>query len=163
MSDDGSSSSFAWSGNPRRALWKRACTAAALSPSLPPTERALYAALAPAQQTAAVLRGACRTWADHLWASVVGACERKLGAELVRVGAGSWEKDEMASSGADGEGEGDADANPAGGRQAENTEMDLDQQQNQGGNQDDEGEDEAWAEEWRSLIANLETQPVEEG
>ncbi|KAH9971849.1 nuclear pore protein 84/107 [Lactifluus volemus] len=59
-----------WHGNQRRALWKTTCTRAALDPRVSSTERALYAALAPSVQTSGVLKSACRTWEDALWATI---------------------------------------------------------------------------------------------
>jgi hypothetical protein len=91
MDVDASSEPSAWSGATRRALWKRTLIASALDPSLPDSERALYAALAPADATAAVLASSCRTWRDRMWAAVNGAVEAKLGAELGRIGAECWD------------------------------------------------------------------------
>jgi hypothetical protein len=103
--DDGSQS---WLGNRRRKLWKSSCTHAALNvslfyllsssinpfaqPSLPTPERALYAALAPSPRTAAVLKSACRTWEDHLWAQISIICEEKESAEIFKLGGGFWEQ-----------------------------------------------------------------------
>ncbi|OBZ72749.1 hypothetical protein A0H81_06689 [Grifola frondosa] len=71
-----------WRGNVRRRLWKTACTRAALNKSLSPTERALFAALAPSPQTSGPLKALCHTWSDHLWALVRVACEERLSAGL---------------------------------------------------------------------------------
>ena len=100
-----------WRGTIRRRLWKTTCMRAALNvsarlaafsikrhsesamqPALSATERALYAALAPAPQTAAPLHAACRTWADRLWALVCVACEERVSAGLARLeDASFWE------------------------------------------------------------------------
>ncbi|CCM01547.1 uncharacterized protein FIBRA_03605 [Fibroporia radiculosa] len=81
-----------WRGNLRRKLWKTTCTRAALNQSLPPAERALYAALAPSPQTAGPLRAACHTWADQLWALVSVAYEERLSSGLAKVSEESfWE------------------------------------------------------------------------
>ena len=53
--------------------------------TLPPTERALYAALAPTASTSVVLKAASRTWEDHLWALVSGACEERLSRGLASI------------------------------------------------------------------------------
>jgi len=53
--------------------------------SLPPYERTLFAALAPSPQTSSVLKSACRTWADHLWAQISIVCEEKESMELARL------------------------------------------------------------------------------
>lgn len=77
------------------------CTPAFYLPSLPLTisskqptlldpERVLYAALAPSPATSAVLKSACRTWEDHLWAQISIMCEEKLTSEMGRLG-GFWE------------------------------------------------------------------------
>lgn len=64
----------------------------ALQQNLSPTERALYAALAPSPQTAAPLKAACRTWADQLWAIVSIACEERLTVGLANLARESfWE------------------------------------------------------------------------
>ncbi|EPS94048.1 hypothetical protein FOMPIDRAFT_1063333 [Fomitopsis schrenkii] len=81
-----------WRGNLRRKLWKTTCTRVALDQNLSPTERALYAALAPSPQTAAPLKAACRTWADQLWAIVSIACEERLTVGLANLARESfWE------------------------------------------------------------------------
>ncbi|TFY52382.1 hypothetical protein EVJ58_g10050 [Rhodofomes roseus] len=81
-----------WRGNLRRKLWKTACTRAALNQNLSPTERALYAALAPSPQTSGPLKAACRTWADQLWAVVSIACEERLAVGLAGLASESfWE------------------------------------------------------------------------
>ncbi|EGO23158.1 hypothetical protein SERLADRAFT_450816 [Serpula lacrymans var. lacrymans S7.9] len=81
-----------WQGNPRRTLWKSTCTRAALNPSLPDPERTLYAALAPCPQTSVILKSACRTWEDHLWAQISILCEEKQSSEVFRLGGGFWER-----------------------------------------------------------------------
>ncbi|KAH8111554.1 107-domain-containing protein [Phellopilus nigrolimitatus] len=86
-----------WSGNKRRKLWKQTCTRAALNPLLSEPDRALYAALAPSPASSVVLKAACRTWYDHLWAHVGIICEGKQVDALARAGAagggggGFWE------------------------------------------------------------------------
>lgn len=101
--DDGS-----WRGNKRRKLWKSACIHGALNvgetryslraslifhekSSLSDPERALFASLAPSSQTSAVLKSACRTWEDFLWAQVSIMCEEKQGSEMLRLDGGFWE------------------------------------------------------------------------
>ncbi|KAG1856995.1 nuclear pore protein 84/107 [Suillus subalutaceus] len=74
-----------WQGNPRRKLWKSTCARAALNPNLPDPERILYAALAPCPQTFSVLKSACRTWEDHLWAQISILCEEKQTAEMIKL------------------------------------------------------------------------------
>ena len=60
--------------------------------NLSPTERALYAALAPSPQTSGPLKAACRTWADQLWAIVSIACEERLTVGLANLTRESfWE------------------------------------------------------------------------
>ena len=54
-------------------------------------ERVLYAALAPTPQTFNVLKSACRTWEDHLWAQISILCEEKQTAEMIKLGGGYWE------------------------------------------------------------------------
>ncbi|KAI8970749.1 nuclear pore protein 84/107 [Trametes punicea] len=82
MDDEDAEDSHQWRGNVRRRLWKKVCSQAALSNSLSPTERALYAALAPTAQTAISLKAVARTWEDHLWTLVSLACEERLSAGL---------------------------------------------------------------------------------
>lgn len=59
--------------------------------SLSDPDRALYASLAPSPATSVVLKSACRTWADHLWAQVSVICEGKQIDELARANGGYWE------------------------------------------------------------------------
>ncbi|KAK7060258.1 Nucleoporin nup84 [Paramarasmius palmivorus] len=80
-----------WSGNKRRKLWKSTCTRTALNPSLADHERVLYAALAPSPQTSLILKSACRTWEDHLWATISVLCDEKETMELARLGGSFWE------------------------------------------------------------------------
>ncbi|KAG5649870.1 hypothetical protein H0H81_001707 [Sphagnurus paluster] len=80
-----------WSGNKQRKLWKTSCIRAALTANLPDHERILYAALAPSPQTSAVLKMACRTWEDHLWAQISIMCEEKESMEMAKLGGGFWE------------------------------------------------------------------------
>ena len=80
-----------WHGNKRRALWKATCTRAALDPRLSSAERALYAALAPSLQTSGILKSACRTWEDALWATISVLCEERQSDALARLGGGFWE------------------------------------------------------------------------
>ncbi|EPQ52913.1 hypothetical protein GLOTRDRAFT_78934 [Gloeophyllum trabeum ATCC 11539] len=104
-----------WRGNRRRRLWKTTCTRAALNPSLPDQERALYAALVPTPQTSAVLKTACRTWEDHLWAQISVLCEEKQALELNKLGGGFWEEEELEREGIKG----------GGGREDEEWERDV--------------------------------------
>ncbi|KAI5120989.1 hypothetical protein M0805_000450 [Coniferiporia weirii] len=82
-----------WSGNKRRKLWKATCTRAALNPLLSEPDRALHAALAPSPASSVVLKSACRTWHDHLWAQVSIICEGKQVDALAQAGGGGgfWE------------------------------------------------------------------------
>ncbi|KAF5346850.1 hypothetical protein D9756_010620 [Leucocoprinus leucothites] len=80
-----------WQGNRNRKLWKASCTRAALNPSLSENERILYAALSPSPQTSTVLKSACRTWEDHLWAQISIMCEEKETMELTKLGGSFWE------------------------------------------------------------------------
>ncbi|KAF8553085.1 hypothetical protein OG21DRAFT_1589517 [Imleria badia] len=80
-----------WQGNRRRRLWKSTCVKATLNPNLSDPERVLYAALAPTPQTFNVLKSACRTWEDHLWAQTSILCEEKQSAEMIKLGGGYWE------------------------------------------------------------------------
>ncbi|KAG6874786.1 hypothetical protein C0992_006564, partial [Termitomyces sp. T32_za158] len=82
-----------WSGNRHRRLWKATCIRAALSNNVPEYDRMLYAALAPSYQTAAVLKGACRTWEDHLWAQISIICEERESGEMEKLGGGFWENE----------------------------------------------------------------------
>ncbi|KAI0942549.1 hypothetical protein AcW1_003147 [Taiwanofungus camphoratus] len=92
MEDEEMDVNEGWRGNLRRRLWKLTCTRAALNQALSPTERALYAALAPSPQTAGPLKVLCRTWSDQLWALVCVACEERLSAGLTSlVGESFWE------------------------------------------------------------------------
>ena len=79
-----------WYGNKRRALWKTACTRAALDSRMSSAERALYAALAPSVQTSTVLKSSCRTWEDALWATISVLCEERQSEALARLGGGFW-------------------------------------------------------------------------
>ncbi|KIM43977.1 hypothetical protein M413DRAFT_68391 [Hebeloma cylindrosporum] len=81
-----------WSGNRNRQLWKQTCIRAALSPSLSDQERLLYASIVPSPQTTSVLKSACRTWEDHLWADISVLCEEKVSSELRSLASSSfWE------------------------------------------------------------------------
>ncbi|KAJ7905257.1 107-domain-containing protein [Mycena olivaceomarginata] len=81
----------AWEGNRRRQLWKSACTRSAINPNISENDRILYAALVPTPQTSSVLKTACRTWEDHLWAQISVVCEEKQSTEMLRVGGSFWE------------------------------------------------------------------------
>ncbi|KAK7023754.1 nuclear pore complex protein [Favolaschia claudopus] len=81
----------AWEGNRRRHLWKTACTRSAINPNLSEHDRILYAALVPTPQTSSVLKTACRTWEDHLWAQISVVCEEKQSTEMLRIGGSFWE------------------------------------------------------------------------
>jgi hypothetical protein len=59
--------------------------------SLSDQERLLYAVLAPSHQTASVLKSACRTWEDQLWAEISIICEEKASQELAKLGGSFWE------------------------------------------------------------------------
>ena len=99
-----------WYGNKRRALWKTACTRAALDSRLSSAERALYAALTPSVQTSAVLKSACRTWEDALWATISVLCEERQSEALARLSGGFWEPSRRELDGGDvGEGAGEDD------------------------------------------------------
>ena len=80
-----------WHGNKQRALWKTTCMRAALDSRLSSAERALYAALAPSIQTSGILKSACRTWEDALWATISVLCEERQSEALARLGGGFWE------------------------------------------------------------------------
>ncbi|KAF8151524.1 nuclear pore protein 84/107 [Crassisporium funariophilum] len=82
-----------WSGNRNRKLWKASCIRAASSPHILDQERLLYAAIAPSPQTATVLKSACRTWEDHLWAEISIICEEKESKELANLGGSFWDGD----------------------------------------------------------------------
>ncbi|KAN0138564.1 Nuclear pore protein 84/107 [Lactarius tabidus] len=96
-----------WHGNKRRTLWKATCTRAALDARLSSAERALYAALAPSVQTSGVLKSACRTWEDALWATMSVLCEERLSEALARLGGGFWEPSGRGEEGEAGEEEED--------------------------------------------------------
>ncbi|OJT05441.1 Nucleoporin nup107 [Trametes pubescens] len=85
MDDEDAEESQQWHGNVRRRLWKKICSQAALSNALSPTERALYAALAPTTQTSTSLKAVARTWEDHLWALVSLSCEERLSVGLAAI------------------------------------------------------------------------------
>jgi nuclear pore complex protein Nup107 len=88
-------------------LWKATCTRAALDARLSSAERALYAALAPSVQTSGVLKSACRTWEDALWATMSVLCEERLSEALARLGGGFWEPSGRGEEGEAGEEEED--------------------------------------------------------
>jgi nuclear pore complex protein Nup107 len=146
MDVDGDTSAF--SGAVRRRLWKRTVIACALDDALPPAERVLYAALAPAPATAAVLGAAARTWPDRMWAAVALALEARLAGALRRVRAESWETD--------------ADADALGAarererRRADGAPPDSDALE-------DQAEDGAWEAEWVETMRTFETLKPEEG
>ncbi|TBU51798.1 nuclear pore protein 84/107 [Dichomitus squalens] len=85
MDEGDTEDSQQWSGNVRRQMWKTICQRTALNTTLSPTERALYAALAPTPSTAAVLKAVCRTWEEHLWVVVSIACEERPSLGLARI------------------------------------------------------------------------------
>lgn len=64
-----------------------------VQPLLSEPDRALHAALAPSPATSIVLKSACRTWHDHLWAQISVVCEGKQVDALAQVigGGGYWE------------------------------------------------------------------------
>ncbi|KAH9475030.1 Nucleoporin nup107 [Psilocybe cubensis] len=78
------------SGNLSRNLWKSTCIRAALNPALSDHERVLFAAIAPSSQTSSILKSACRTWEDHLWAEINILWEEKINQELARLEKGSF-------------------------------------------------------------------------
>ncbi|CAK5283093.1 unnamed protein product [Mycena citricolor] len=80
-----------WEGNRRRRLWKTTCTQAAMNPNISEHERVVYAALVPTPQTSVVLKTACRTWEDHLWAQISVVCEEKQSTDILRAGGSFWE------------------------------------------------------------------------
>jgi len=59
---------------------------AVIDPRISSAERALYAALAPSVKTSAVLKSACCTWEDALWATISVLCEERQGEALARLG-----------------------------------------------------------------------------
>ncbi|KAH9075675.1 107-domain-containing protein [Lactarius deliciosus] len=61
------------------------------TPACRPQSAHLYAALAPSVQTSGVLKSACRTWEDALWATISVLCEERLSEALARLGGGFWE------------------------------------------------------------------------
>jgi len=71
-------------------------------PSLPSHERVLYAALAPSPQTSVILKSACRTWEDHLWAQISIVIEEKESTEMGKLG-GFWEGGQNVTMAADDE------------------------------------------------------------
>ncbi|KAL4062442.1 nuclear pore protein 84/107 [Scleroderma yunnanense] len=80
-----------WQGNQRRRLWKTTCIRAALNTDLSDPERVVYAALTPTPQTFSVLKSACRTWEDHLWAQISILCEDKQSSDMLRLKGCYWE------------------------------------------------------------------------
>ncbi|TDL18237.1 hypothetical protein BD410DRAFT_775281 [Rickenella mellea] len=135
-----------WSGNKRRKIWKTSCTHAALNPLLSDPDRALYAALAPTPATSVVLRSACRTWEDHLWAALSVICEGKQADELGRVGGGFFERDGGSIGGGDG----------IGARVGEVVEMEL-------STEEEEREEREWEREAVGSLELLAAVGVEEG
>lgn len=131
-----------WRGNLRRKLWKTACTRAALNQSLSPTERGLYAALAPSPQTVGPLTAMCHSWTDHLWALVCVHCEDRLSSGLASLtGQSFWEGGVAAVDGKEGAGRG----GPAEG----SDDMDMD--------------DDEWEGEVVDALESLASIEVEEG
>ncbi|KAG2141851.1 hypothetical protein DEU56DRAFT_911201 [Suillus clintonianus] len=51
----------------------------------------LCAALAPCPQTFSVLKSACRTCEDHLWAQISILCEEKQTADMMKLDGGFWD------------------------------------------------------------------------
>ncbi|KAF8905638.1 nuclear pore protein 84/107 [Mucidula mucida] len=82
---DGEDDMLPWRGTRKRNLWKSSCIRAALNQSLPNHDRILFAALAPSNQTSNILRSACRTFHDHLWAALSVTCEEKISMELAKI------------------------------------------------------------------------------
>ncbi|KAF9071055.1 nuclear pore protein 84/107 [Rhodocollybia butyracea] len=125
----------AWTGNPNRKLWKSTCIRAALNTNLADYERVLYAALAPSPQTSLILKSACRTWEDHLWAQISIMCEEKQAMEMSRLGGCFWD--------------GGMSAVEKGVRSVSQETM--------------ENEEEEWEEEVRGTLDGLKSVHVEEG
>ncbi|KAF8321303.1 hypothetical protein DL93DRAFT_2130809 [Clavulina sp. PMI_390] len=81
--------SLTWSGNPRRALWRKTCKAGASSTVLSPASRLVLASLAPSATTLPALSMGLQTWEDHLWARVSALLEDRVDTLLSRYG-GFW-------------------------------------------------------------------------
>lgn len=63
-----------------------------LQTNLAMSERVLCAALAPSRKTLAVLvKEACKTWKDHLWARVATLLEENVSEGLTRQGPNFWD------------------------------------------------------------------------
>ncbi|KIJ51179.1 hypothetical protein M422DRAFT_223628 [Sphaerobolus stellatus SS14] len=83
-------------GNKRRRLWKKTCIAAALDTDMPISGRVLNAALAPSRKTLGILvKEACKTWEDHLWARVATLFEEKMSEATTMLGPNFWERDSL--------------------------------------------------------------------
>lgn len=63
---------------------------AALSSRLSDQERLLYASIVPTPQTVSLVKAACRTWEDHLWADINVMCEEKESRELAKLASASF-------------------------------------------------------------------------
>lgn len=128
-------------------------------PALSPTERALYAALAPSPQTAAPLHAACRTWADRLWALVCVTCEERVSSGLARLEDVSfWEGGVAAVEGKQSQRVEVGDVE---------MEMETDTMQQAGKarqvEDDEEGEEEEWEKEVLGALEGLSHIAVEDG
>ena len=117
-----------------------------IQPSLSQPERTLFAALAPSPQTSGVLKAACRTWADHLWAQIGIVCEEKESMELARLGV-FWE-----------ENGGGEFWGGKGGAIVEGREMDEEVEQREA-----EKEENEWEKEVVGTLESLKTVQVAEG
>ncbi|TBU27484.1 107-domain-containing protein [Dichomitus squalens] len=137
MDEGDTEDSQQWSGNVRRQMWKTVCQRTALNTTLSPTERALYAALAPTPSTAAVLKAVCRTWEEPLWVVVSIACEERPSLGLARIARECfWES-----------GLGTLEGSAAG----------------EAGMVPDEGLEEEWEEDVKQMLEALEAVQVAEG
>lgn len=103
---------------------------------MPEHERVLYAALAPSPQTFSVLKSACRTWEDYLWAHVSIMCEEKESMEMNKLGGCFWE----------------------GGKTAVEKGVTFVAEDKQ-----EEEEEEEWQKEVFQVLEGLRTVPVEDG
>ncbi|KAG1743878.1 hypothetical protein EDB19DRAFT_546373 [Suillus lakei] len=96
-------------GNQGRKLRKSTCARAALNvrysticlsscqrvikPNISDPERILCAALVPCLQTFSVLKSACRTCEDHIWAQISILCKEKQIADMIKLGGGFRDAD----------------------------------------------------------------------
>ncbi|KAF9002210.1 107-domain-containing protein [Cyathus striatus] len=87
------------SGNKNRRLWKSMCTRAALNPASRTRTHPLRSPI-PSPATSTILKSACRTWEDHLWAQISIMCEEKESMELQKIGGAFWDPPLRSSSSA---------------------------------------------------------------